>query len=42
MNERNILDKAFQKFREAMLTRPDCDIAVYDNAYQQLLMTISE
>lgn len=41
-NERNILDKAFQKFREAMLTRSDCDIAVYDNAYQQLLMTISE
>lgn len=40
--EKNILDLAFKKFREALLTKADCDIAVYDNAYQQLLMTISE
>jgi hypothetical protein len=41
-NEKNILDRAFKQFRESMLNKPDCDIAVYDNAYQQLLMTISE
>lgn len=40
--EKNILDLAFKKFREALLTKADCDIAVYDNAYQQLLMTISQ
>lgn len=40
--EKTILDIAFKKFSEAMLTQPDCDIAVYDNAYQQLLLIISE
>lgn len=41
-NEKNILDRAFKQFRESLLNKPDCDIAVYENAYQQLLMTISE
>lgn len=40
--EKALLQIAYDKFREHMLTQPDCDIAVYDNAYQHLLMTISE
>ena len=40
--EKNILDFAFKKFRESMLSQPNCNISVYDNAYQQLLLIIND
>lgn len=40
--EKALLQVSFDKFRNHMLTKSDCDVAVYDNAYQQLLMIISE
>jgi len=40
--EKAIFEIAFKKFRDRMVTVDGCDIAVYDNAYQQILMLISE
>ena len=40
--EKTILDLAFKKFRESMLNQPNSNIVVYDNAYQKLLLIISE
>lgn len=40
--EKAIFEIAFKKFRDHMATVEACDIAVYDTAYQQILMLISE